>query len=125
MFDERSKELLCGVNPKLVELATKALEISPVKFRVVEGYRTFERQKELVSAGLSRTLKSKHLDGNAIDIVPVEANWEQWDKFVAIFNAFTRASEELKIQFRWGGDWLMSGDFEMENLLDAPHFELL
>lgn len=41
------------------------------KFKVVEGLRTLERQKMLKAAGKSKTLKSLHLLGMAVDIYPL------------------------------------------------------
>lgn len=125
-FDSNSLRNLEGVDDKLVKLAHKALEVSEVNFIVIEGLRDKERQKDLVSKGLSKTLRSKHLEGKAIDVLPHPVDWKNWADFVKVYGAFKTASEILDIPFRWGGDWKMSGDFEEEErFLDAPHFELI
>ncbi|MDM3565593.1 M15 family peptidase, partial [Proteus vulgaris] len=41
-LSQRSKNNLVGVNPLLVKIAYRALEISPVDFAVIEGVRTLE-----------------------------------------------------------------------------------
>lgn len=124
-FGPRSQKALEGVNANLVKLANKALEVSEVDFVVIEGLRSKERQKDLVSKGLSKTMKSKHLTGKAIDVLPYPVDWKNWSDFVKVYGAFKTASEILDIPFRWGGDWEMKGDFRDEKFLDAPHFELI
>ncbi|RLO42828.1 peptidase M15, partial [Serratia marcescens] len=64
-FSERSKKNLEGVNPALIAVARRALELSPVDFGITEGLRTMERQREMVRTGKSQTLKSRHLTGHA------------------------------------------------------------
>lgn len=46
--------------------------------RVSETYRTPERQRQLVKAGLSRTMKSLHLTGKAVDIFIVVGGRAVW-----------------------------------------------
>ncbi|MDN0092724.1 M15 family metallopeptidase, partial [Yersinia ruckeri] len=64
----RSENNLNGVNPALVKVVRRALELSPVDFGVTEGLRTIARQKELVAAGKSQTMNSRHITGHAIDV---------------------------------------------------------
>lgn len=65
-----SYDNLRGVNSQLVELVETAIIHTPVDFRVTDGLRSLSEQKHLVSIGASQTLDSKHLTGDAIDIVP-------------------------------------------------------
>ena len=60
-FDAQSEERLKGVDPELVEVLREALSLGVIKFRIVEGVRTLERQRQLVQQGRSKTLNSKHL----------------------------------------------------------------
>ncbi|HEN3491641.1 TPA: M15 family peptidase, partial [Yersinia enterocolitica] len=55
-FSTRSENNLKGVNANLVKVVRRALEISTVDFGVIEGVRTVERQKELVTTGKSQTM---------------------------------------------------------------------
>jgi len=43
---------------------------------IVEARRTLEEQKEKVRLGYSKTLKSYHLTGNAIDVVDARYMWD-------------------------------------------------
>ncbi|WP_217451824.1 M15 family metallopeptidase [Burkholderia pseudomultivorans] len=117
-FSRRSERNLVGVKPDLIRLARRALELSEVDFGVTEGLRTKERQRQLVAEGKSRTANSRHLTGDAIDVVAylgAAVTWE-WKYYEQIAVAFKRASAELGIPVEWGGDW--------KSLKDGPHFQL-
>ena len=114
----RSISRLKGVHPDLVKVVNRAIEISTVDFAVLEGLRTAERQQQLVKAGASLTLKSRHLTGHAIDLgamVDGKIRWD-WPLYHKIAEAMKDAARELKITIVWGGDWRM--------FKDGPHFEL-
>lgn len=108
---------LAEVHPDLQRLVTRAIELSPVDFCVFEGIRTLERQKALVASGKSRTLKSRHLTGDAVDLVPWIGGKPVWevDSCRKIAGAMKLSSAELGIPIEWGGDW--AGFF------DGPHFQ--
>jgi len=117
-LDERSLRKLEGVHADLVRVVQRAADLSEVDFIVTEGLRSMKRQRELVAAGASKTLKSRHLTGHAIDFAPVvggEVTWK-WPPFILIAEAFKRAARELGIAIVWGGDWL--------RFKDGPHIEL-
>ncbi|MEQ1865244.1 MAG: M15 family metallopeptidase [Micropepsaceae bacterium] len=117
-LDERSVQRLAGVHADLVRVAMRAAELSEIDFIVTEGLRTLKRQRELVAAGASKTLKSRHLTGHAIDFAPVvggEVTWK-WPAFPLIADAFKRAAKELGVAIVWGGDWT--------SFRDGPHIEL-
>lgn len=114
----RSISRLKGVHPDLVKVVNRAIQISTVDFAVLEGLRTAERQQQLVKAGASLTLKSRHLTGHAIDLgamVDGKIRWD-WPLYHKIAEAMKDAARELKIAIVWGGDWRM--------FKDGPHFEL-
>ncbi len=117
-FSKRSRDKFKGVHPDLVKVAEKALELTPYDFGISEGVRTFERQKELVEAGKSRTMYSRHLTGQAIDffvLVNGEVTWD-FKYYKEVADAFKRAANELGIAIEWGGDW--------KSFLDGPHIQL-
>ena len=117
-FSSRSLRKLEGVHPDLVAVAHRALEITEVDFLVTEGLRTREKQIELVKAGASRTTRSRHLTGHAIDVaawVAGEVRWD-WPLYAEISRAFKQAAAELKVPIVWGGDW--------KSFKDGPHYEL-
>ena len=117
-FGERSLRNLRGVHPDLVAVARKALELSSVDFVVTEGLRTKERQAELMAAGASKTMNSRHLTGHAIDVAAVVAGGVRWDwpLYARIAIAMKQAAKELSVPIVWGGDW--------RTFKDGPHFEL-
>ena len=117
-FSLRSLNNLKGVNPDLVKVVHKALELSEIDFVVTEGLRTIERQRELVAKGASQTMNSNHLTGNAVDVAAWVDGTVSWDHnyYVVISKAFKAASNELHTPITWGGDW--------KGFVDAVHFEL-
>ncbi|MDK1707834.1 M15 family metallopeptidase [Serratia marcescens] len=117
-FSPRSEKNLQGVNPALIAVVRRALELSPVDFGITEGLRTIERQREMVRTGKSQTLKSRHLTGHAVDVVAylgANISWE-WKYYEQIAAAFKQAGKELWTVIEWGGDW--------KTLKDGPHFQL-
>ena len=117
-LDEKSVQRLAGVHADLVKVVHRAAELTEVDFIVTEGVRSMKRQRELVAAGASKTLKSRHLSGHAIDFAPVvggEVTWK-WPAFPIVAGAFKRAGRELGIAVVWGGDWT--------SFRDGPHIEL-
>lgn len=119
-----SEAKLLGVHLDLVRVVHQALEISKVDFTVVEGLRTIEKQREYFNAGKSRTMKSRHLTGHAVDLMPYldtdgdgdkEGSWEL-SHFYPINDAMQSAARSLGVKIVWGGSWA--------SFLDCPHFEL-
>ena len=114
----RSLSRLEGVHPDLVKVVHRAIQNSTVDFAVLEGLRTPERQQQLVKAGASLTLKSRHLTGHAVDlgaIVDGKIRWD-WPLYYKIAEAMKDAARDLKVSITWGGDWTM--------FKDGPHYEL-
>jgi len=142
---KRSLQELEGVHSDLVAVVKRAIKITPQDFSVHDGIRTLDEQKQLVRSGASKTLKSRHLTGHAVDLVPYingKLRWE-WEPIYQIAEAVRSAAEELEIPIRWGGAWdllLTSSDEPTEDLvtgyierrrsegkkafIDGPHYEL-
>lgn len=113
-----SRSRLVGLHPDLVRVTEAAIQRTPVDFRVTEGLRTPQRQAQLVRAGASRTLNSRHLTGHAVDVAAMvgrEVRWD-WPLYPPIAEAFKASAAEMGIALVWGGDW--------PRLRDGPHFEL-
>lgn len=126
-FSSTSEKNLSGVKPELVNVVRRALAISTVDFRVIEGLRTAERQQQLKAAGKSQTLNSRHLTGHAVDCAPIingSIPWSDKSAFKAVSDAMFRAAAELNVKIRWGGDWNENGRSDDERFYDGPHFEL-
>lgn len=108
---------LAGVHPDLVRVVKRAIALTPVDFRVTEGLRSSERQRELVKAGASKTMNSRHLTGHAVDVVALVGGKVRWDwpLYDRIAKAFKAAAKAEGVPLEWGGDWKMR---------DGPHFQL-
>ena len=123
-FSQRSENNLKGVNPDLVKVIRRALEITPVDFIVIEGLRTQARQKELVATGKSQTMNSRHLTGNAVYIIPVNTTWNI-EEFKPLLKAVKQAADEQGLKLRFGINWKNDPSLPIETrFIDAPHIEI-
>lgn len=134
-LSKRSLRKLEGVHPDLVKLVKRAIELTEVDFAITEGVRTLERQRELYDSPkkVTSTMHSKHLVqsdsyGYAVDVmatgdldgdgdVDAQDKARTWDRkfYGQINNAFSDASAELGIPYKWGGHF--------KGWFDGPHFE--
>ena len=115
---KRSRERLAGVHPDLIRVVEQAIQYTKVDFSVLGGVRTKARQIELIRAGASKTMNSRHLTGHAVDLgawVNDEVRWD-WPLYHRIAEAMLQASTELGVPVVWGGSW--------DSFPDGPHFEL-
>lgn len=114
-----SEKNLMGVHEALVSVVRYAISVTEIDFQVIEGIRDMERQRQLVRDGKSRTLRSRHLTGHAVDIVPYVNNiipWHDWSAFEQVACAMKIAALKLSIPVEWGGDW--------KSFKDGAHFQL-
>jgi len=114
----KSKERLKGVHPDLVRVVERAIQLTEVDFSVIEGLRTAARQQQLVKSGASKTMRSRHLTGHAVDLAAVidgEVRWD-WPLYAKIAKAVKQAAAEVKVPIEWGGDW--------RTFKDGPHWQL-
>ena len=143
-LSSRCELRLAGVHPDLLRVVRNAAE-GGAMFRVTEGLRTPERQRQLVAEGKSQTMESRHLTGHAVDVVPLDdagdVSWN-WTLFFPLADAFRAASIAEGVPLVWGGAWgqLMSDyanakagqaayvarmrEQRRKPFLDGPHFEL-
>lgn len=119
-LSQRSIDRLKGVNPVLVKVVERAIQISQYDFMVVEGLRTIETQKKYVAEGKSKTMNSYHLTGHAVDLAPLENGVIDWNnnkgQFDAVAKAMKQAAKELGVALEWGGDW--------KTFIDKPHYQI-
>lgn len=116
-FSEASLKKLNGVHPDLVRVMRRAITLTPVDFKITEGLRTVERQRQLVDAGASRTMKSRHITGHAVDVAALvgsEVRWD-WPLYGKIAAAVKEAAQVESVPIEWGGDWKFK---------DGPHYQL-
>lgn len=117
-LNKSSEQKLVGVHPDLIHVVMVAAENTKTDFIVTEGLRTKERQEQLVKAGASRTMRSRHITGHAVDLAAVvngEVRWD-WPLYAKLAVEMKKAAKQLNIPIEWGGDW--------KSFKDGPHFQL-
>jgi peptidoglycan L-alanyl-D-glutamate endopeptidase CwlK len=146
-LSNRSKGRLEGVNPQLVQVVNEAIKRTKIDFGVTCGMRTVEEQEKLVASGASQTMKSKHLEGRAVDLVAYIGSNITWklNKYDEIADAMAEAARNQGIAIKWGAAWSVGNiaewDGSMEDamnsyvdlrrsqgrrpFIDAPHFEMM
>ena len=105
---KRSLSRLEGVDERLVAVVKYAIGISKTDFTVLEGLRSIERQRELVQKGNSQTMKSKHIDGLAVDLGAYDSvtgiRWEE-SAYFPIADAMQQAAKVCDVALCWGAAW--------------------
>ena len=150
----RSRGRLEGVDPRLVKVVERAIQITTVDFMVVEGVRSDEQCRinygrgrtaaQLAAKGiasryakpnlpkvtwLSNPYNSKHRrqadgHGHAVDLLPAPYDWKVLADFDKVAKAMLQAASELGVAIRWGADWDHDGRPRERGETDSPHFEL-
>lgn len=120
-FSKRSLANLEGVHPDLRKVCDRAIELCQsvkIDFIVTDGCRTIEEQRVFVATGKSKTMRSRHLGGMAIDYVALVDGRVTYDVgyMEEIADLFKAAADELGVPIKWGGDWT--------SFKDTPHIEL-
>jgi len=133
-FSNESLDLLEKVDPKLQEVFHEVIKHMDCK--ILSGRRTLEEQKQLLANGKTQTLKSKHLEGRAVDVAPYPVLWpdekgilvaeaeHRWKRF-HVFAGFVLGIAKAKgIDLVWGGDWDGDWVYNDQKFHDLPHFQL-
>ena len=118
ILGQRSLSRLEGVHPDLVRVVKKAAAMSPLDFTVLEGLRTVDRQRQLMGAGATKTMNSRHLTGHAVDLAPMIGGTVRWDwpLYHQLAAVVKDAAKAENVPVQWGGDW--------RTFKDGPHWEL-
>lgn len=144
---KRSLSRLEGVNEKLVTVVKYAIGVTKQDFSVICGLRTIEEQRSLVAKGASQTMKSKHIDGNAVDLMAYCDGSGRWELnlYDEIADAMKEGAGAAGVKIRWGAAWTIPslGDYDgtaehamtsyidtrrsesRRPFIDAPHFEIM
>ena len=145
-LSQRSLDNLKGVDARLQKAVHHAIGKTKVDFGVICGLRTIEEQRELVAKGASQTLKSKHLDGEAVDLMAFISGRASWELnlYDDIADAMREGAELANVPVRWGAAWHITdirdwkGTMEeamneyidlrrrqgKRPFIDGPHFEI-
>ena len=144
---QRSRDRLEGVDVGLIAVVDHAIAVTKVDFGVICGLRTIEEQRELVAKGASKTMKSKHIGGHAVDLmayIGARGSWEL-NLYDDLADAMKEGAKAAGIGVRWGAAWhipdIREWDGTMEEamnayvdlrrsqgkrpFIDGPHFELV
>ena len=143
---KRSLERLIGVDERMVAVVKYAINVTRQDFSVICGVRTIEEQRALVAKGASQTMKSKHIDGLAVDLMAyVDGGRWELNLYDEIADAMSEAAREVDVPIRWGAAWsepniaqYTEGNMEdamnsyidgrraqgRRPFMDGPHFEL-
>lgn len=116
-MSRRLDDLSPRMKPLAMELLARCLE-DGIPLAIVDTLRTPAEHAANLAKGVSWTIRSKHLDGDAIDICPY-STWSlhgpdklQWDAADPIWTRLGQIGEGLGL--RWGGRWKQK---------DLGHFE--
>lgn len=125
------------VDPRLIAVVKRAIQITEVDFKVVCGIRTAEEQRQLYAQGRTKpgkivtwTLSSRHIPdpktglGRAVDLLPAPYDWKELGPFDKVAKAMMQAADELGVKLRWGANWDGDRIVREKGETDNPHFEL-
>lgn len=123
---KKSCSHMVGVNPDLIRVAHRAIEITRIDFGIPStgGWRSDVDQNTLFKKGVSEcdgfVEISYHQTGNALDFYALDPKTGKasWDKLLLaqIAAAFLQAAAELGVKLEWGGLF--------KNFLDMPHVQI-
>ena len=136
-----------GVDERLVAVVKHAITATKTDFGVIQGLRTIEMQKALVAKGASQTMKSKHLDGLAVDLMAYIGGRGSWELnlYEDLADAMAEGANAVGCKVLWGAAWHIDsiGQYKgtMEDamneyidlrrsqgrrpFIDGPHFQLM
>ena len=123
-LDQRTKRNLVNVH-RALQLVVERSPIAPgYQMCVTEGLRDMHRQEELLKAGKSRTMNSRHLTGHAFDFAMFDPSKSAPDDFVKKvdpayqeqWKLFKETADKVDTEIEWGGNW--------PGFVDGTHVQL-
>ena len=145
-LSQRSLDTMDGVDERLIAVAKLAIQNTSIDFGVICGLRTIEEQRVLFDKGASKTMASKHISGDALDLMAYIGSRGSWELnlYDNIGDAIIDAAREVGVGLRWGAAWhcpdvrewngscedLMNAYVDLRRsqgkrpFIDAPHWEI-
>jgi len=121
-FGKRSLRNMSGIDNRLRRVLFTALEFGVIDFTVICGVRSQAEQDRLYAQGRTEpgpivtwTRNSRHITGEAVDIVPYPVDWENELNFAMLAGVVKSAAAVEKVDIEWGYDLWEK---------DMPHFQL-
>lgn len=146
VLSQRSLSKMDGIKNELHTVVCSAIKLSTIDFGVICGMRTETEQRALMEKGATQTMRSKHLTGDAVDLMAYVGSRGSWE--LNLYDDIADAMKESAIQngigIRWGAAWNIPDIREWEGtmeeamnhyiderraqkrrpFIDGPHFEL-
>jgi len=113
------------MDPDIVRVTNRAAADNPGLFGfnpLTKTLRTEQEQRDMVNKGWSKTMKSKHRKGKAVDLVPINPETKLPDPdyqpgYSKIEQAMRKAAKDEGVpDLKWGGEW--------KGFKDRPHWEV-
>lgn len=95
-----------------------------IQILIYETIRTLKTQRENVKRGVSKTLRSYHLVGQALDFVFIDSKGNALWSMQSYLDKIKVVNYAKSLGFTWGSDWDNDGDWRDESFLDSPHLQL-
>lgn len=120
IYNSRNLTTIKELAPNTEAAANKLYEFcvkNKIEILIYDGIRTEAEQRANVARGVSKTMRSYHLVGQALDFVPVDAKGNpQWNLAAYKTDGIKKMIAFAKtVGFEWGGDW--------KTFVDAPHLQ--
>ena len=147
VLSQRSLSKMNGINNDLHTVVCSAIKLSKIDFGVICGMRTETEQRALLEKGATTTMKSKHLTGDAVDLMAYIGSRGSWELnlYDDIADAMKEAAIQERVGRRWGAAWNIPDIREWEGtmeeamnhyiderraqkrrpFIDGPHFECI
>jgi peptidoglycan L-alanyl-D-glutamate endopeptidase CwlK len=147
VLSQRSLSKMNGINNELHTVVCSAIKLSKIDFGVICGMRTETEQRALLEKGATTTMKSKHLTGDAVDLMAYIGSRGSWELnlYDDIADAMKEAAIQERVGIRWGAAWNIPDIREWEGtmeeamnhyiderraqkrrpFIDGPHFECI
>ena len=133
-FSMRSESILSTCHEDLQRLFREVVKCRDCQVLYEGGHRNKEVQDRLVSEGKSQTpypsSKHNHYPSHAVDVAPYHktmphVDWNDEYAFSYFAGYVHRVADELGIRIRFGGDWDLDYEADVQIFFDFVHFELV
>ena len=128
-FYQRAERNMAEVEVELMNSGSPAdwTEEQEKKLARMQRYLT-ARSNLFAKKGVSQTMNSKHITGDAVDLYPtiLPEGWQRNPKvWLPVLNAVKQAATEQGVKLRYGINWKNDPNLPIETkFVDAPHVEL-
>ena len=111
-----SMSKMTGIKDELHTIVCEAIRLTKVDFGVICGLRTQEEQDALLAKGATQTKTSKHMTGDAVDLMAYVGSRASWELnlYDDIADAMKQAAKNNNVKIRWGAAWHIDNFAEYE-----------